>query len=143
MKKLTCTSWPSVHRQWLNVLDALRVSWCTSIFSHRSSCRVLGGRACVAEAVRYYASHSLSVQSSKKNLHLANQFHVGEQPLSHCRCTEGQLVHINFFTPVFLSSILGRRTRVWPKLCYYAFFTVIFSAEQQEKAHSGKACLCQ
>jgi hypothetical protein len=64
------------------------------------SYRVLGRRACVAEAVRYYASHSFSVQTSKEKLNVANHLYVGGQPSSHCQPLLGQLVHVNFLTPV-------------------------------------------
>ena len=53
--------------------------------------RVLGRLTCVAEAVRYYAPHSFSVQTSKKKLTLAKHVYVSVQPLSHSRPLLGQL----------------------------------------------------
>ena len=82
-------------------------------------CRVLGRRACVAEAVRYYVPHSFSVQTSKKELTVANHIYVIGQPLSHSRPLLGQLVHVNFLTPAPWR-VLGRLTCVAEAVRYYA-----------------------
>ena len=81
--------------------------------------RVLGRLACVAEAVRYYAPHSFSVQTSKKKLTLAKHVYVSVQPLSHSRPLLGQLVHVNFLTPAPWR-VLGRLACVAEAVRYYA-----------------------
>jgi hypothetical protein len=95
----------------------------------------------VAEAVRYYAPHSFSVQTSKKKLTLAKHVYVSVQPLSHSWPLLGQLVHVSFLTPAPWQVWGG--SRVCGRGCALLCATLIFSADQQEKAHSSKACLCQ
>ena len=73
----------------------------------------------MAEAVRYYAPHSFSVQTSKEKLTLANHVYASGQPLSHSRPLLGQLVHVNFLTPVSYR-VLGRRACVAEAVRYYA-----------------------
>ena len=53
-----------------------------------------------AEAVRCYAPHLFSVQTGKEKLTLAKRVYVSGQLLSHSRPLLGQLVHVNFLTPV-------------------------------------------
>ena len=54
----------------------------------------------MAEAMRYYAPHSFSVQTSKENFTLANHVYASGQLLSHSWPHLGQLVHVNFLTLV-------------------------------------------
>ena len=86
-------------------------------------------------------SHSFSVQTSKEKLTLASHIYVSGQPLSHCWCTEGQLVHVNFLTSVSCR-VLGRHKCEAEAVRCTMCVTLIFSAYQQGKAHSSKACPC-
>ena len=71
------------------------------------SYRVLGRRAFVAEAVRCYAPHSFSVQTSKERLTLAKHVHAIGQLVSRSRPLLGQLVHVNFLAQRYSRSPAG------------------------------------
>ena len=70
------------------------------------------------EAVRCYAPHSFSVQTSKEKLTLAKHVHVIGQLVSHSRPLLGQLVHVNFLTPAPWR-VLGRLACVAEAVRYY------------------------
>ena len=86
----------------------MRAYWCSSLFDGTSTSRSLASETYVAEAVRYYAPHSFSVQTSKEKLTLAKHVHAIGQLVSHSRPLLGQLVHVNFLAPVSYR-VLGRR----------------------------------
>ena len=61
----------------------------------------------MAEAVRCYAPHSFSVQTSKERLTLAKHVHAVGQLVSRSRPFLGQLVHVNFLAQRYWRSPAG------------------------------------
>ena len=115
-----------------------------SIFSRRSRIEYWGGarlcgRSCalLCAALIFSADQQGKAHSSKACLCQWATFEPLSAPFGSagaCQSSHSRRSLVEYWGGVL----------VWPKPCFYhPCAALIFSADQEEKAHSSKACLCQ